>query len=76
MKKKQTDGAGLLADLTEREIEVLHGIAEGLSNKEIGEKLFISPRTVDTHRTKVMKKFNCHNVVGLVRIAIKAGLVT
>lgn len=68
-------GAALLKDLSEREVEVLAALAEGLGNKEIGEKLFISPRTVDTHRTNLMRKLDVHNVAGLVRIAIKAGLV-
>ena len=68
-------GSVLLKELSEREIEVLAALAEGLGNKEIGEKLFISPRTVDTHRTNLMKKLDTHNVAGLVRIAIKAGLV-
>ncbi|MFZ1687177.1 MAG: response regulator transcription factor [Flavobacteriales bacterium] len=68
-------GSALLKDLSEREVEVLAALAEGLGNKEIGEKLFISPRTVDTHRTNLMKKLDMHNVAGLVRIAIAAGLV-
>lgn len=68
-------GEKLLKDLSEREVEVLAALAEGLGNKEIGEKLFISPRTVDTHRTNLMKKLDTHNVAGLVRIAIAAGLV-
>jgi len=67
--------SGLLKELSEREVEVLAALAEGLTNKEIGERLFISPRTVDTHRTNLMKKLDTHNVAGLVRIAIKAGLV-
>lgn len=72
---KASEGSALLKDLSEREVEVLAALAEGLGNKEIGEKLFISPRTVDTHRTNLMKKLDTHNVAGLVRIAIKAGLV-
>ena len=68
-------GSTLLRDLSEREVEVLAALAEGLGNKEIGERLFISPRTVDTHRTNLMKKLDVHHVAGLVRIAIKAGLV-
>ena len=68
-------GTAVLKDLSEREVEVLAALAEGLGNKEIGEKLFISPRTVDTHRTNLMRKLNVHNVAGLVRIAIAAGLV-
>jgi len=68
-------GAALLHDLTEREVEVLAALSEGLDNKEIGRRLFISPRTVDTHRTNLMRKLDTHNVAGLVRLAIKAGLV-
>lgn len=68
-------GTAVLKDLSEREVEVLAALAEGLGNKEIGEKLFISPRTVDTHRTNLMRKLDVHNVAGLVRIAITAGLV-
>jgi DNA-binding NarL/FixJ family response regulator len=65
----------LLKELSEREVQVLAALAEGLGNKEIGERLFISPRTVDTHRTNIMRKLGVHHVPGLVRIAIKAGLV-
>lgn len=77
LQQRQENAArsGLLRDLSEREIEVLAALAEGCTNKEIGERLFISPRTVDTHRTNLMKKLDTHNVAGLVRIAIKAGLV-
>ena len=64
-----------LSKLTEREIEVLKLIAEGYSNKEIGEKLFISHRTVDTHRTNLMKKLDAHNIAGLIKFAIKNGMV-
>ena len=65
-----------LSKLTEREIDVLKQIAEGLSNKEIGDKLFISHRTVDTHRTNLMKKLELHNIAGLIKFAIKNGLVS
>lgn len=61
--------------LTEREIEILKLIAEGLSNKEIGDQLFISHRTVDTHRTNLMKKLEVNNIAGLIRYAIKQGFV-
>ncbi len=66
--------AVLLAQLTERETEILRLIAEGLSNKEIGDKLFISHRTVDTHRTNLMKKLDAHNIAALIRFAIRNGL--
>jgi two-component system response regulator NreC len=62
-------------ELTDRELEVLKMIARGMSNKEIGEALFISHRTVDTHRTNLMKKLNVHNIAGLIRYAIRSGYV-
>ncbi|MBL4577553.1 MAG: response regulator transcription factor [Flavobacteriales bacterium] len=61
--------------LTPRELEILVHIAEGLSNSEIGKKLFISSRTVDTHRTNLMKKLDVHNVAGLIRFAIQNDLI-
>jgi two-component system NarL family response regulator len=61
--------------LSAREIEILKLIAEGLSNNEIGEKLFISPKTVKAHRENLMQKLDLHNVVGLVRYAIDNGLI-
>ena len=63
-------------ELTKREIEVLKLIADGFSNKEIGEQLFISHRTVDTHRTNLMKKLEVNNIAGLISFAIKNGFVT
>jgi two-component system response regulator NreC len=68
--------AVLLSTLTEREVEILRLLAEGLSNKEIGDKIFISHRTVDTHRTNLMKKLDVHNVAGLIRFAIRNGLIS
>ena len=63
-------------DLTSRESEVLTLIAKGHTNKEIGEKLFISHRTVDTHRTNLMKKIGVNNIAGLIRYAIRRGFVS
>jgi DNA-binding NarL/FixJ family response regulator len=63
-----------LNDLTSRENEILKMIAQGLNNNEIGERLFISPKTVDTHRTNLMRKLNAHNVASLTRIALEAGV--
>jgi len=65
----------LLSTLSDRETEILKNIALGKSNKEIGDQLFISHRTVDTHRTNIMKKMGVHNVAGLVRIALRNGLI-
>ncbi|NND93835.1 MAG: response regulator transcription factor [Flavobacteriales bacterium] len=61
--------------LSDREKEILEFVAEGLSNKEIGSKLNISHRTVDTHRNNLMKKLDIHNVAGLVRYAFKHGII-
>ena len=59
--------------LTTREKEVLSLIAEGLNNQQIADKLFISPRTVDTHRTNIMQKLDIHDAGNLVRFAIEKG---
>ncbi len=61
--------------LTDRETEILKLIAAGFSNKEIGDQLFISHRTVDTHRTNLMKKLDVNNIAGLISYAIKNGIV-
>ena len=62
--------------LTNREREVLTQIAEGLSNKEIASKLGVGVRTVETHRERIMRKLDIHNVAGLTRFAISKGLVS
>lgn len=60
---------------TPREVEVLKGFADGLSYKEIGAKLDISPRTVETHKTSLMSKMKVKSIVEMVRQAIREGLV-
>lgn len=62
--------------LTTRETEILQLVAEGLTNHEIAEKLFISPSTVDTHRKNIMSKLDIHSVAGLVKYAIRHKIVT
>jgi DNA-binding NarL/FixJ family response regulator len=64
-----------LAQLTEREREVLALIADGLSSKEIAVRLGHSPKTAETHRASVMRKLGVHKTSSLVRIAIREGLV-
>lgn len=61
--------------LTERELEILADIVNGLTTKQIAEKLFISHRTVETHRVNMMKKLEVHNVAELVKMAIENKLV-
>ena len=64
-----------LAQLSEREREVLAYTAEGYSSSEIGEKLFISPKTVDTYRSRIMEKLKLTHRSELVRFALKTGLL-
>jgi DNA-binding NarL/FixJ family response regulator len=61
--------------LSEREREVFHLMAEGLSNADIGTRLFVSPRTVETHRANVLRKLNLRSQTEVVIYAIRRGLV-
>jgi DNA-binding NarL/FixJ family response regulator len=60
--------------ITPRERDVLRGIANGQTNKEVAGALGISHRTVETHRENVMRKLGIHTVAGLTRYAIDHGL--
>lgn len=62
--------------LTSREREVLQLIAEGLSNKEVATELGVSTRTIDSHRSNLMEKLSIRKVPGLVRFAIREGLLS
>lgn len=64
-----------ISGLTAREEEVLRFIAEGRSNKEIAKCLFISVRTVETHREHIMAKLGIHSTAGLTKYAIAGGIV-
>ncbi|MEM9286666.1 MAG: helix-turn-helix transcriptional regulator, partial [Pseudomonadota bacterium] len=64
--------SALLAELTPREREVAELLTEGLSNKEVGRSLDCSPRTVEIHRARVLKKLGVRNVAGLVRLMVGA----
>ena len=68
------DSVGLKA-LSDREREVLGLTAEGFSSREIGEKLFISPKTVDTYRGRIMEKLGLGHRSELVRFALRVGLL-
>ena len=61
--------------LSEREQEIVHWVVCGLSNKQIGERLFISPNTVLTHRKNIARKLDIHSVAGLTIYAIVNGIV-
>ena len=72
---KPVDAADPLNALTQRERMVLQLAAEGSNNNEIAEKLFISPRTAETHRANLMRKLAVQNQTDLVRFAIRKGLI-
>jgi two-component system, NarL family, response regulator NreC len=64
-----------LDQLTPREREILQLVAEGHTNKVIGQRLGLSTKTVDVHRTNVMRKLDLHNAQALTRFAIRRGLI-
>jgi DNA-binding NarL/FixJ family response regulator len=61
------DDENKISRLTEREIEIIKLIKNGSTNKEIAEKLFLSPRTVETHRARILKKLDLKNSLSLVK---------
>jgi DNA-binding CsgD family transcriptional regulator len=61
--------------LTPRQREILCHIAEGRTTKEIARILNISVKTVETHRTQLMERLDIHDVAGLVRYALRTGLI-
>lgn len=63
------------ATLTAREQEILRLLAEGMSTREIAQKLYISPKTVENHRANIMNKLDLHSTLELVRYAAKLGLI-
>jgi DNA-binding NarL/FixJ family response regulator len=78
-KKKATNTAGKVTlpnDLTKREQEVLALVASGRSNKEVADALFISVKTVDTHKNHILEKLGLRNTAELVKYAIKNQLIS
>jgi len=73
--KKRIPKPSFNLKLTRREKEILQLICEQYTNHEIGEKLFISSRTVDGHRNNLLQKMNCRNTAGLVSVAILQELI-
>jgi len=68
-----TDGA--YGTLTPREQEVMRLLAQGVSTREVADRLFISPKTVENHRTNIMGKLDLHSSIELVRYAARLGLI-
>ena len=73
---RQAPGAESIDILSSRQREILQAIAEGRSTKEIADMLSISPKTVETHRSQLMQKLDIRDVPGLVRYAIRHGLIS
>lgn len=67
--------AETVPELTPRQREILQLVAAGQTSKEIAQKLGVSYRTIETHRMQLMRRLNVHDVTGLVRYAVAAGLV-
>ncbi len=63
-----------LASLSRRERQVLAGLVEGQTNKEIARQFDLSPRTVEVYRAKLMTKMQANNISELVRFAVRAGV--
>ncbi|MFH1000659.1 MAG: response regulator transcription factor [Bacteroidota bacterium] len=74
-KKENTQKLSIFDAFTPRETEVLHLICNGFSSKEIGDKLFISARTVEGHKARVMEKMGAKNTSSLIILAIKNKLI-
>lgn len=74
-KAAESEDTASLHDLSTREQEVLALTAEGYSSREIGKKLFISPKTVDTYRSRIMDKLGLNHRSELVRFALRVGLL-
>lgn len=73
--EERDDGEAGVEELSSREREVLALTAEGFSSTEIGKKLFISPKTVDTYRARIMQKLRLNHRSELVRFALRVGLL-
>jgi DNA-binding NarL/FixJ family response regulator len=74
-KHSKPDNENEHAKLTERELEILKLIVQELNNAEIADKLFISERTVETHRKNMIRKFNTKTIVGLIKYAMDHKLI-
>jgi DNA-binding NarL/FixJ family response regulator len=68
-------GADSYDTLTPREQEIMVLLADGMSTNQIADKLFISPKTAENHRSSIMRKLDIHSTIELVRYAAKIGLI-
>ncbi len=75
MRKPTAEGSGGLDTLTNRERQVLQLLATGMSTRETASRLTISPKTVESHRSRIYKKLGCKSAVELTRIAVRMRLI-
>jgi DNA-binding NarL/FixJ family response regulator len=75
VEKAQTAELDPYETLTTREREVLHLAAQGYSASEMASRLFLSPRTVETHRANLMRKLDLHTQTDLIRYALRRGII-
>ncbi len=73
---RESRDAGPLDRLTPRQREILQLVAEGASSKDVAGRLGLSVKTVESHRTEVMRRLDVHDLAGLVRLAVREGLVS
>ena len=73
--RQAASGGGEIDRLTPRQRQVLQLMAEGLGTREIADRLILSVKTVETHRAQIMQRLDIHDVAGLVRFAIRHGLL-
>ncbi len=73
--KNYTESKSFINNISVREMDILRNLASGKTSKEIGDALFISHHTVDTHRRNLLSKLKCKSVVELTRFAFKNGLL-
>ncbi len=71
-----SDGGQPLEVLTPRQREILQLVAEGKSTKEVAQVLGLSVKTVETHRSQIMDRLDIRDLAGLVRYAVRTGLVS
>ena len=73
--RQAANGGSGIDRLTPRQRQILQLVAEGFSTREIAERLYLSVKTVETHRAQIMQRLDIHDVAGLVRFAIRHGLL-
>ena len=72
----EVSDSNVLSSLSPRETEILQLVAEGKTSADIANTIFLSPKTVETYRSRIMQKLNIDDIAGLVKFAIKHGLTT